>query len=68
MNPRMQMLHAATDAMNIALDAIRSRVIDQVRQGDDPIDIAHEAVRNVRRVHRAFETLRDITWGGGNDA
>lgn len=67
MDPKM--LHAAADAMNIALDAIRSQVIDQVRQGGrDPIDIAHEAVRNVRRVHRAFETLRDITLGDGNDA
>lgn len=62
-------LHAATNAMHIALDAIRSRVVDQVRKGGrDPIDIAHEAVRNVARVHRAFETLRDITLGDGNDA
>lgn len=67
MDPNM--FRAAAAAEKIALDAIRSRVVDQVRQGGrDPIDIAHEAVRNAARVRRAVETLRDITLGDGNDA
>ena len=67
MDPKMH--RAAALAMHVALDALRSRVGDQVRRGErDPLDIAHEAVRNVARARRAFETLRDITMGGDNDA